>query len=99
AVVEAAPEAPRPVNWKDQKKQLEKELKSCERKLQNCEKELADLQAENEELNRKLVEAVDMTLVKRMTINGSRIEELEALWLQLAEEKERWTKAVEEMKG
>jgi hypothetical protein len=32
-----------------------------------------------------------------MTINGSRIAELEALWLELAEEKEKRTKAVREM--
>jgi ATP-binding cassette subfamily F protein 3 len=97
--IAAAIEAPRTVNWKEQKKQLEKELKSCERKLGLCEKELADLQAENEEINKKLVEAVDMKLVRQMAVNGSRIEELEALWLQLAEEKERWTKAMQEMVG
>ncbi|MGE3263041.1 MAG: ATP-binding cassette domain-containing protein [Bacteriovoracia bacterium] len=98
-VVEAVVEQAKPTNWKDQKKQLERELKSCERKFRDCEKELTDLQTENEELNKKLMEAVDMTLVRRMTANGSRIAELEALWLQLAEEKERWAKAVEEMKG
>jgi ATP-binding cassette subfamily F protein 3 len=87
----------KPSNWKDQKKQLEKELRSCERKLEATEKELGDLQKENEEINQKLVTEVDMTLVRRMTINGSRIAELEALWLELAEEKEKRTKAVREM--
>jgi len=88
-------------NWKEEVKRLQAELRACEKRFTDCEKELHRLQAENEELNQKLVSAssTNMDWVRAMSANGSRIEELEALWLELAEEKEARGKAVTEMVG
>lgn len=86
---------------REQKKQLEKDLRSAEKKLAECEKELASLSTENEELNKRLINEYppDMACVKKMSENGARIEELEAAWLSLSEEKEKFTRALIETKS
>ena len=97
----AAPSAPRAENWKEKKKKLDKELRAVEKRLTDSEAEMQKLTKENEELNARLVAASspDMKDVKKLSANGERIAELEGLWLQLAEEKEAWTKAIAEMVG
>ncbi|MGZ3651494.1 MAG: ABC-F family ATP-binding cassette domain-containing protein [Bdellovibrionota bacterium] len=96
----AAPET-RAENWKEKKKKLDKELRAVEKRLVESEKELQTLQAENEEINQRLIAASSPSMddVRKMSANGERISELEGLWLQLAEEKEAWTKAIAEMVG
>ena len=91
--------AERAPNWKEAKKQLEKEFRACEKKIAASEQEMAKLQQEIDEINRRLVEdpSPSMELVQKMSANGARLQELEELWLELAEEKERWAKSIEEM--
>jgi ATP-binding cassette, subfamily F, member 3 len=86
-------------NWKERKKQLDRELRSCEKKIAECERELAALQVENEELNTRIAATAnpDPGMIRSMSENGARIAELEELWLQLAGERESWAKAVAEM--
>jgi ATP-binding cassette, subfamily F, member 3 len=86
-------------NWKDEIKRLQQELRACEKKFNECEKELHRLQAENEELNQKIASAASpsMDWIQAMSANGARIGELEALWLELAEEKDAKARAVAEM--
>lgn len=97
----SAPAEARAPNWKEQKKKLERELRSCEKKMQDCERELEMKQKELEALNAELAASPTPSLdqVKKMSTNGERIQELESLWMQLAEERETWSKAVEEMKN
>ncbi|MGZ3686412.1 MAG: hypothetical protein ACXVCI_21345, partial [Bdellovibrionota bacterium] len=85
----------------EKKKKLDKELRAVEKRLVESEKELQTLQAENEEINQRLIAASSPSMddVRKMSANGERISELEGLWLQLAEEKEAWTKAIAEMVG
>lgn len=97
----AAGGAPRSENWKEAKKKLEKELRATEKKLQDCEKEMQVLGAENEKLNQELIQASSpsMEMVRRLSANGERLQELEESWLSLAEERERGQKAIDGMKG
>ena len=96
---EVAASAPRPPNWKEEIKRLQAELRAAEKKFNECEKELARLQEENAELNEQLVSSSSpcMEAVHTMSENGRRISELEAQWLELAEEKEAKAKAVAAM--
>jgi len=89
----------RPENWKEKKKKLDKELRSVEKKIAECETEMQWLQKELEELNARLsaAEAPAMDDVKRLGEAGARHAELENLWLELAQERETWTKAIAEM--
>jgi ATP-binding cassette subfamily F protein 3 len=89
----------KPENWKEKKKKLDKELRSVEKKLSECEAEMQRLQKELDELNARLSSAATPSMedVNKLSANGSRLAELEALWLTLAEEKEVWAKAVAEM--
>jgi ATP-binding cassette subfamily F protein 3 len=91
--------AERAPNWKEEKKRLDKELRACEKKIAESEAEMARLQKENEEINHRLVSESSpaMDLVKKMSANGARIQELEERWLELAEEKEKWAKAISDM--
>ncbi len=77
-------------NWKEKKKRLDRELRTVERQLADSEKELQERQAQNEELNQRISSsaAPSMEWVNAMSENGRRIEELEAQWLRMAEEKE-----------
>jgi ATP-binding cassette, subfamily F, member 3 len=88
-------------NWKEEKKVLERELRICEKRLRDCEGELASLQAETEDLNRKISAAAipPMDLVQALSSNGERLQKLEALWLDLAEERERRQEALDKMKA
>ncbi|HEY8280675.1 MAG TPA: ATP-binding cassette domain-containing protein [Bdellovibrionota bacterium] len=91
----------KPENWKEKKKKLDRELRAVEKRLADCESELQDLQALSKELNQKIAAAASpsMDWVKDMSEKAARIEVLEALWLQLAEERESWAKAIAEMVG
>ncbi len=96
----SVPEA-RAENWKEKKKKLDRELRATEKRLAECERELHTLQARNTALNEEIATsgAPSMESVKEMSSNGARIEELESLWLELAEEKESWARAIAEMVG
>ncbi len=88
-----------PENWKEKKKKLDKELRAVEKKLADCEGEIQHLQKETEMLNQRLASSATPSMddVKKMSAHGARIGELEALWLELAEEKEAWVRAIAEM--
>ena len=92
--------AERAPNWKEEKKRLDKELRACEKKIAESETEMAKLQKENEEINHRLVteSAPTMDLVKKMSANGARVQELEERWLELAEEKEKLHAAIAQMR-
>ena len=76
-------------NWKEDKKKIERELRHCEKRIQDIEAELPKIQLENETLNKQIVESADYEKIAQLGKNGRRIEELEATWLELAEEREQ----------
>jgi ATP-binding cassette subfamily F protein 3 len=77
-------------NWKEAKKKVERELRHCEKRIRDIEEELPRLQAECEELNRQISGSPSppMELITRLSQSGARIQELEGIWLELAEERE-----------
>jgi ATP-binding cassette subfamily F protein 3 len=76
---------------REEKKKREKDLRACEKKIEKCEEELHRRQAEVERLNLAIAESKSpqMDLITSLSENGQKIQELEALWLELVEEKER----------
>lgn len=94
-------EKTRQPNWKETQKKFERELRMCEKKIQDCEKEIKEKQEENETLNQRLIadSSPNMEWVRKMSENGERIQVLEELWLNLAEEREKCLKALDELKS
>jgi hypothetical protein len=90
---------PKSANWKEEKKRLEREVRLRDKMINDCEAEMARLQKETEELNITLsnASAPDLGLVKKMSENGKRIQELEEAWLNLSEEREQYRKEVAAM--
>ncbi len=78
-------------NMREEKKKKEKDLRLCEKKIEKCEEELHQRQLEVERLNKSIADSKSpsMDMIKSLSENGQRIQELEALWLELVEEKER----------
>jgi len=101
AAAPGEPEPARAPNWKDEKKRLDKALRSCEKRLGECEQELQALQRENEELNQRIAAEASpsMEWVGKMSANGARIGELEELWLALAEERETHSRELRQLVG
>lgn len=77
------------INWKDEKKKVERELRHCEKSIQDIETELPRLQIESETLSRQISEVPDREKIAALGATTKRIEELESIWLELAEERER----------
>lgn len=94
----ASPEGERPANWKEAKKKLASDLRFTEKKISDNEKEMERLTKENVEINEKLIQAASMDLVKKMSANGARLQELEEAWLALSEDRERLAAEIEAMK-
>lgn len=70
-------------------KELSKQIKATEKEIASIEKQLADLETSNTEINRKISlgsSAVDELnlLIRVMTTNTSKIQELESRWLVLS---------------
>lgn len=85
-------EAPAPVkNDREEKKKKEKDLRLCLKKIEKCEAELQERQLEVEKLNKKISESTSpsMEMINSLSENSRKIQELESLWLELIDEKER----------
>ena len=95
---EEAQEA-KPANWKETKKKFERELRISEKKLLEIEREIEARQAEVLDLNQRISLEVPppLALIQAMTDNQLRIVELESLWLECSETRERCMKNLSEM--
>lgn len=85
-------EIPVAKNNRDEKKKRERELRSCEKKIQQCEEDLQKRQLELEKINKSISESKtppSLELINSLSENARQIQELEALWLKLADERER----------
>ena len=82
---------PKKKTERGEKKKQERELRLCEKKIEQCEEELSKKHLEVEKLNQSISEAKSPPLdkIKSLSETSLKIEELEALWLQLTEERER----------
>lgn len=79
-------------NDREEKKRKERLLRDCEKKILQCEQELTQRQSELEIINKKIAESKSpppIEIINKLGENSHRIQELEALWLELADTKEK----------
>jgi ATP-binding cassette subfamily F protein 3 len=77
-------------NLREIRKNLDKELRQKEKKLVECESEMAKVEKESADLNAAMTLAFPTKeQITRLAELGTRAQELETLWLELSEAKER----------
>jgi ATP-binding cassette subfamily F protein 3 len=89
-------------NYKDEKKNLDRTLKTCEKNISKLDNDLKSLNENLLELNEKISKQAGFDLLKsiqELTDVQKKISELESQWLTENEKKENATKSLERLKS
>lgn len=95
-VKQETPIAKAPTDSREAKKKIERELRHCEKRILDVEQELPQLQTESEALSQQVSEKPDREKIAKLGVIGKKIQELEAAWLELLEERETLKKNLDE---
>lgn len=96
---QVAEKSPRP--GREELKRLEREERHLLKQILDCEQELERLQKESGEMNERIASAasgVEKEWIERLGKNSQRVLELEAIWLDLLEQKEKVTTELQAVK-
>ncbi|MBX9767984.1 MAG: ATP-binding cassette domain-containing protein, partial [Bdellovibrionales bacterium] len=91
------------LNYKDQKKQLERDLRKAEKDLKDAESQMAKFQTEVQALNQKLIDhpgdASTWQWIQEISAAAQETSRLEESWLSLSEKLESLNSELKELKG
>jgi ATP-binding cassette subfamily F protein 3 len=76
------------VDERQQKKEIEKKVRSLEKQIRDCEQSLHKYESDNHALNEQIIAATGNSkeLVDQMSANTLEIQQCESLWIRLSEE-------------